>query len=46
MPTNSALMMVRVSSWSDASIYVVVDVGEYITEAPRPGLPFFREPFV
>ena len=38
MATSSALIMVCVSSWAEASIYVVVDVRECIIEAHIRGL--------
>jgi hypothetical protein len=40
MGANSALVMLRVSSWPEASIHVVVDVGEWIIEAPSRDLHF------
>ncbi len=44
--TSSALRMVCVSSCPEASIYVVMEVGERITAAPIIDLPFCRDPFV
>jgi len=46
MATSSALMMVCISSWPEASMYVVGAVGECMTEAPICGLPILREPLV
>ncbi len=46
MATSSALVIVWVSSWPDASMYVVVLVGECITTAPIRGCPFWGEPSV
>jgi hypothetical protein len=41
MAIDSALMMVCVSSWPEASIYVVVNVRECIAGDPNLDLPFF-----
>ena len=46
MAPSSALIMVCVSSSPDASMCVVVFVGEWMTEAPCLGLPSLCEPFV
>ena len=46
MATNSALMMVRVSSVPAASTYIVVLVGMCTTAAPRRGWPVMFEPSV
>ena len=46
MAASSALVMVCVSSCPDASMYVVVFVGEWITEAPCLGFPSLWEPSV
>jgi len=43
METNSALVIVLFSSWPDASIWVVVDVEECMTEAPSRGFPILCE---
>ncbi len=40
MAINSALVMVCVSSWTEASIYVVMNVGECIAKDPNLDLPF------
>jgi len=39
MSASSALRIVCVSSWPDASMHVVVFMKEWITEAPSLGLP-------
>jgi hypothetical protein len=46
MATSSALVMVRVSSRPEASIYVVVGVGECMTDAPNRGFHVLSEPSV
>ncbi len=44
MAASSAHIMVCVSSSLDASMKVVIFVGEWITEAPCRGLPSLCEP--
>ncbi len=44
MATNLTFMMGRVSSWPEASMHVVVDVGECMTNAPNRGFPDLSEP--
>ena len=46
MATSSALMMVWVSSWPEASLCRVVDVGMWITAAPSRDSPSMRDPSV
>jgi hypothetical protein len=46
MATSSVLIMVGVSSKPEASIYVVVDVGECMTNAPYRGSHVLSEPSV
>jgi hypothetical protein len=46
MAPSSALIIVCVSSSPDASMCVVVFVGEWMTEAPCLGLPSLCEPSV
>ena len=46
MAASSALMMVCVSSCPDASMQVVVFVGEWITDTPCLGFPSLWEPSV
>ena len=46
MAASSALIIVCVSSCPEASMYVVVFVGKWITEAPCLGLPSLCDPSV
>ena len=46
MATSSALIMVWISAWPEASICRVVDVGLWITEAPSRDSPSMRDPSV